>query len=227
METKPISEQEMGHRKTMGEKLGSIYYGIWQQVASLHFRYDEYAKLFGTNQKRIDLINRVAPQFAWIVQDAMLEQVILHIAKLTDPDKTGKKENLSIRQFPKHIKDNVLRKSVEDAIEVTAEKAASCRDWRNRHIAHLDLDLKQQKAEPLLPVSRSKLKDCLKSISKVMNLVSEHYEKSTNAFDVTIGNAGAESLLYVLRDGLKFDRDRKIRYENKEFTDEDMFEEPL
>jgi hypothetical protein len=46
----------------MGEQLGARFDALWQEVALLHLRWAEFAKLFGT-KPRIDLLNQAAPSF--------------------------------------------------------------------------------------------------------------------------------------------------------------------
>ena len=46
-----------------------------------------------------------------------------------------------------------------------------CRDWRNRHIAHRDLQLAlKQGAEPLKPASRSKVREALEALKRLHEL---------------------------------------------------------
>lgn len=48
----------------MGEHLGTQYHALWQEIALLHVNWKEYVALFGTNEKRIDRLNKSAPAFS-------------------------------------------------------------------------------------------------------------------------------------------------------------------
>src|ERR1700731_4575430 len=53
----------------MGERLGSQYSVLWNEVAILHFQWNEYVKLFGTKPQRVELLNQAASTFFRMVQD--------------------------------------------------------------------------------------------------------------------------------------------------------------
>ena len=92
-------EARTEHIRVMGEELGSLYDALWQEVAGLHGKWSEYAALFGTRESRVDLLNQAAPYFFRIVQDSLWEDVLLHIARLTDPPKSAGKSNLTVQCF--------------------------------------------------------------------------------------------------------------------------------
>ena len=76
------------------------------------------------------------------------------------------------------------------------------RDWRNRHLAHLDLDLTvKESAKRLEFASRQKVNDALGALEAVLNGLAAHYLDTTSFFETHDGDA--ESLLYVIDDGLR------------------------
>jgi hypothetical protein len=60
-------------------------------------KWGEYVELFGTKPSRIDLRNRAAGGFFRVVQDGLWEDVLLHVARLTDAPRSGGRANLTIR----------------------------------------------------------------------------------------------------------------------------------
>jgi AbiU2 len=84
-------ELEKRNIEKMGEPLGKQYSALYQEVAILHLYWKEYTNLFGTNQERIDRLNQTAPGFFRMLQDELLLTNVLHIARLTDPPKSGAK----------------------------------------------------------------------------------------------------------------------------------------
>jgi hypothetical protein len=128
----------------MGEALGTQFYALWQEVVWLHWNWAEFVELFGTKPTRIELLNQAAPAFFRVVQDTLWEVTLLHIARLTDQSRSGGRNdraNLTIRNLPGLIHDPELKQVVSGLIETAVDKAGFCRDWRNRHIAHRDLNL--------------------------------------------------------------------------------------
>jgi AbiU2 len=198
------AESKIRNIEAMGADLGELYTALWQQLAGLYRKWEEYVALFGSKPKRVELLNKAAPAFFRIVQDTLFEDVLLHAARLTDKPVTFRKSNLTILRLPEAI----ARLDVRKAAAIAAAKAVSatdfCRDWRNRHIAHRDLDLAYGTgAEPLLPASREKVVLALKALSDALNVVAQHYLDSTTFFDLGGSLRGAESLLCVLDDGVK------------------------
>jgi hypothetical protein len=220
---KTADEAKQEHMEIMGEELGALYHALWNELAWLYSKWGEYVELFGTKPSRIELINKAAGHFFRVVQDALWEDSLLHIARLTDPPRSAGKENLTIRKLPDLITHEPTKRDVSELVEIAVEKADFCRDWRNRHIAHKDLGLAMKTgAEPLKPASRAKIKEVLGSISDVLNELSSHYMQSTTCFEGIGSSAGAVSLLYVLDDGLRADEERRERLKKRTYRPEDF-----
>lgn len=193
----------------MGQNLGSVFNKLCNELAWLYIKWNQYVELYGTKPTRIDLTNQAAPLFFRIVQDTLWEDTLLHIARLTDPPKSAGKDNLTILLLPNLVKHDNISTDVTNLCKAAVEKADFCRDWRNRHIAHLDLDLAMKEgATPLLAASRAKVKECLAAISDAINAVAKRYLNSTIMFDWTDDHRGAVDLLYLINDGLRFARER-------------------
>ena len=68
----------------MKEPLGKRFDALWQELGWLNVKWAQYVELYATKESRIDLLNKTAPLFFRIVQDTLLEDVLLHIARLTE-----------------------------------------------------------------------------------------------------------------------------------------------
>lgn len=215
-------EVKQRHIEVMGDDLGRLYYSLWNELAWVYSKWGEYAALFGAKPSRIDLLNDAAGHFFRIVQDSLWEDTLLHIARLTDPPKSAGKENLTIKRLPQVIGEKSLETRVLDLIDVAVDKTHFCRDWRNRRLAHRDLALALSSgAEPLVGASRVKVTEALESIDGVLNAVSNHYLDSTTMFEGIGGYGSAESLLYILDDGLRAEQERRERLKNGDYRAED------
>jgi hypothetical protein len=211
MTTRTAAEAKAHNIEKMGADLGELYDALWQQLAWLYRKWEEYVALFGKSPERIELLNRAAPAFFRIVQDSLFEDILLHIARLTDKPETGKKSNLTILRLPQAVTDVNIRQATEVAMDGALRASEFCRDWRNRHIAHRDLDLAFGKgAKPLAEASREKVKVALKALSDALNVVAQHYLDTTTIFDLDRGLGGAENLVGVLGEGIKA-RDLRLR----------------
>jgi len=207
----------------MGNPLGKLFNVLWQELAWLYEKWEQYLVLYGKKPSRIDLLNRAAPLFFRIIQDVLWEDIVLHIARLTDPPQSGGKANLTIRRIPNLVDDADTAQALRELINIAIQSSEFCRDWRNRHIAHRDLNLVLEKdIVPLKPATRKKLKDALDSIAEVLNAVSQHYTDSETIFDIGEGAEGAVSLLYIIDDGLKAEKDRQDRIRRGEYREKDF-----
>lgn len=208
----------------MGERLGSVYSKLWQELAWLSFKWNEYIALFGSGQSRVDLMNVAAPFFFKCIQRVLWEDTILHIARLTDGARTGKKQNLTICLLPELIDDPELKTNVETSISRMSEVTNFCRDWRNRRIAHKDLELAlSNDISGLERVDRIAMNNALKSLGTVLDIVSLHFLNSTTSFNIALSTDGAQRLLHVLDDGEKYNDLRKCAmdvgsYDDKYYT---------
>jgi hypothetical protein len=119
------------HLRDMGPDLGPVYHELWNEVTWLHAKWNQYRQLFGHSRQRVELLNEVASHFFRIVQDALWDDVILHLARLTDPLRSRGKANLSLRKLPEVISDATLKKDVGSLIEVALSTSLFVRDLRN------------------------------------------------------------------------------------------------
>ena len=196
----------------LGADLGTEYSALWQHIANVHIKWSEYKELYGTSPTRIDLLNRAAPNFFGKIQKTLWNEVLLLICQLTDPPKIGKRKNLTILRLPELIKESALGSAVEAKVKEAESNSTFCRDWRNRHIAHLDRDLAlESNAEPLMEANRAMVKQALESIAAPLKLVAERFFGSDLRFDIYKPIHGAVSLLHVIDDGLKAGLEREDR----------------
>lgn len=196
----------------MGEPLGKQFHALWQEIALLHINWREYVTLFGTNEKRIDRLNKSAPAFFRMLQDELWSSILLHIARLVDSPQTAGKANLTVRNFT-HLVHEDLKMPLAILIGQAVADAAFAREWRNRVIAHRDLSLALQDgaAEALKSTPRSNVDAVLASLAAVMNAVQKHYLDRGTAFDAASRHNGALTLLYLLGDGLRAKSQREDR----------------
>ena len=209
--------------KNMGENLGELYHYLWQELASLYSKWQEFIELFATKPNRIDLMNESSPYFFRIIEDVLWENIVLSIARLTDSTKSRGKDNLTICKIPDFIIDADFRKDIEAAINIAKKDSNFCRDWRNRRFAHMDyLSLLNKETNQLEIATRERTENALSSVANVLNKVSDKFNNSTTIFNLSGGTLGnANSLLYYIYYGLKAERDRGERIKNcEEFPDD-------
>jgi hypothetical protein len=210
----------------MGPTLGTVFFELRNECVMLHWKWQEFVTLFGTKTERIELLNDAAGLFFWIVQDTLWDDVLLRIARITDPPRSAGRDTLSLQRLPLLVA-TTFRGQVEALLQDCLTKCTFARDWRNRRIAHTDLVLavQQMSATPLASASRQNVKDALHAIVKLLNAVQEHYARSESMYELhPPGNA--ESLLCVLRDGLQVEARRIERLDSGNWNPDD-FDPPI
>jgi hypothetical protein len=224
-----MTAEEIEHQflEVMGLDLGGIFYRLKNECTWLHRKWGNYQILYGTNPKRIDLLNSAAPAFFKMIQDVMWEDVLLHICRLIDPPRTVGKENLTLQCLP----NMVVAETQSEVAELLALAKCKCDfaiDWRNRHIAHRDLGLVLEKgARPLAEASRRSVIVGLEAIGAVLNAVEFRYTGSRVGYEHFFPDTGeAESLLYVLRDGVEAEAARRERWRSGQAIPEDFITRP-
>jgi hypothetical protein len=223
MTTRTTDEAKANYIAVMGEPLGSLFHSLWQEVAWLFRKWDNYVELFGSKPSRVDLLNEAAPGFFSIVQDTLWEGILLHIARLTDPPNSAGKANLTTQRLHGLVGDAAVAGGIKALTDKAITAATFCRDWRNRRIAHSDLSLAvDPHPTPLEPASREKVKIALNALVDVLNAVSQHYMDTSNVFDLPGYHGDAGSLLYVLDDGVRAEAERRDRLKRSEVRDDDF-----
>lgn len=204
MSTVSAKDAKVANVGKMGQALGEQFSALWQELAGLHSRWGEFVDLYADKPSRIELMNRIAPAFFRFTQDAMMEQTVLHIARLIDPPYSAgdtKKTNLTLRGLPELISDATAKAEVSALIEDVTKKAEFAKQWRDKWLAHRDLrlSLEDNPHSAGLPEAEAKqITDVLASMAAVLNAVDRHFNDTSTLFDAGASVGGAETLLYHL-----------------------------
>jgi AbiU2 len=225
-----------GYKEAMGQDLGELFHALSNELTWLHWHWAEFRTLFGKKPSRIDLMNESAPFFFRVVHDTLFESTLLGIARLVAPPKSAGKPNLTIQRFlPVQSQETteiplIGNRGLQAEINVLVQNAIAVAgfavDWRNRHIAHRDLELSLKKSlEPLSEATREKVVEALSALREVLNFVEVSYCESTTAYDFVISTWGAETLLTIIRDGLLREKEIRERWNRGEFQQDNT--EPI
>ena len=189
------------HLSVLGQDLGSLYHALYNEVTWLHAKWNQYRILFAESPARIELLNDVAGFFFRVIQDVLWEDIVLHLARLTDPPQSVGKDNLTLLRLAEAVKEPALSLEVKNLAEQAKAAADFARVWRNRHLAHRDLALAvDDRATPLPGISREKIDRALAGAGAVLNKIESHFWQSEVAFAQFIQPLGdAESLAYYLQ----------------------------
>jgi hypothetical protein len=187
----------------MGPELGQLHYELWNDLAWIHAKWKQYRQLFATSDDTIAILNKTAPSFFYFSGSILFDDVLLHIARLTDPPDTGGRTNLTLQRLPPAVAEAPLRGTTESLLQQVLEQTAFARDRRNRRIAHRDLlTARGLHPNPLAQASRQDVENALRAMRELMNVVEMQFENSTTAYEAFIGDGGGDALVAWLRRGL-------------------------
>jgi hypothetical protein len=196
----------MKYQDAYGADMGGLMHALWNETAWLYVLWHQYEELFGAKESRVEILNRAAPFFFRVMQDVLWDQTLLGIARLVDPSESpgkGRRQNLTVRGLPIHIVDRSLREEVENLCSIAKEKAGFAVDWRNRRIAHRDLNVTlESQANPLEPASRLKVREAMDAIAAVTQHIDLRVRQNNLIYDWADHPGDALSVLKRLRDGL-------------------------
>jgi hypothetical protein len=214
-------EVEAEHLAAFGPALGPVYSALSSEVLWLHTKWLDFRQLYAGSAKRIELLNETAPDLFFMLQQVLWRDVLLHIARLTDPATTGKRENLSLLSLPPLLECS-LNVEVSPLLARTLQKAAFARAYRNKNLAHQDMDHALGRAEPLNPGCRKDVEDVLACFASVLNAIDSYYCCTTMLYGEPAYLGDADALIYWLNFGLLMEAKRRKRVEAGSFSPDDL-----
>jgi hypothetical protein len=185
-------------RKEMGDALGVPFHFCRQNLFHVSSQWDVYVVFFG-HPDRVDLLNKVNGNLAFLFDDMILRSVVLGIFRLLDPEKSLGKPNLSLRLFP-NLCDPSLVRQLNTKLADLDKAMLPMTKIRHKVLAHNDYDHATQRAKPLEYVSRQDITRALAMICEYLNIIELHYSKNTT-FLAPIGDQGARALLIRMHYG--------------------------
>ena len=196
------------HMRDLGPELGAVYNVLSNDVTWLHAKWGQYRLLFAKSEQRIELLNETAGYFFRILQDTIFEDIVLGLARLTDPIQTGRgkkqQENLTLLRLPFLVSDTQLHRELIVLVKAASDACATPLVWRNKRLAHRDLDVAlATTADPLPGISRADIETALAAFRALLNKIEEHYWDSEVYYQMDLTNPGdADSLVHYLSKGL-------------------------
>lgn len=141
----------------------------------------EFRDLFSDGE-RLAVLNGVAGPLMALLQDVLWENLLLQVARLTDPVQTAGHKNLTFQQIPAFFTDQREKhRELGAHVQAAVDAAAFARDWRNRRIGHRDLEhTLDRQAKPLEIASLERVDAALAAIHRILDTIGgrEHAQPS-------------------------------------------------
>ncbi len=210
------------YKEILGEEFAMLFYALHNEFTWLTAKWQQFQKLYETNQERIEVMNKTAPFFFRVVQFTLWESIVLQIARLVDPPQSVGKDNLTIKRLPNYIIDESKKKALELLIETAESSTSFARDWRNRHIAHRDLNLAINAPVTKLAEANKQITElALKSLSDVLGYIHKEYFDTQFLYELGSYSGDAKSVLVFLRGGWESDQQRYERIKSGKAIESD------
>jgi hypothetical protein len=214
--------------KKIPEGLNDIYESLWRELVWLHSQWQTFYQLYAVNKEQVQFLNDKAPAFFRTIQDSLVQAIFMSLSRLTDPLRTGKKENLSLMRLLEHIdpsQESEFRNNVTGQLNSILDHCAPFREWRNRGFAHNDLPTALKfHPDPLPEIGKEVVEEALRMMRNLMNSIQGHYENGETAYDNIIERGGAEDIVFYLQEAEKHricEREARARkYRLKDFAPE-------
>jgi hypothetical protein len=101
--------------------------------------YNMYRHLFEADEEVSDILRRTAAQFFHDLNRILIEQIYLHISRITDPAKDRKRENLSVANINDMLdRAGLLTEEIKRLSEQMIHYRHIISEARNKLLAHLD-----------------------------------------------------------------------------------------
>lgn len=94
------------YQAQLGTDFGTSFHGLRSEWAWGLMRVNEFRDLF-SRAEDVELLNAITGSgFTWDIQHILWDDLLLRVCRLTDPLKSGRKHNLTVRQLPSFCKHN-------------------------------------------------------------------------------------------------------------------------
>jgi hypothetical protein len=164
-----------------------IFDRLNETLIQARITWGHFLQLFGT-QEEVDVLNRFAPAAFSVIQGTMARDVILSIARMTDPAETLGPPNATFDRLVGAVEnaaESQLATGLKDDLKLIQALCQDLRTMRNKVIAHSAF-----RPQVITPPHRNEMEDILHRCGAILNRVSEHYGERAIAYDHTFLGLG-------------------------------------
>ena len=193
----------------MPESIKDIFNELKNQVTWVHTKWENYRQVFGTSEKRLRLLDECAHAFFLIIHNALIDDVLMSLSKLTDPAGKKTKKHLSFEKLQKRVKkncDHELASELQARLDDLKKKSGVIRTHRDKRLAHLDSEVAMKQGLNLNKISVKMVEEALALAGEYMNAIEGHYYPTEFLYEGGISSPRGDGndLVAILKDGLRF-----------------------
>jgi hypothetical protein len=173
-------------------------------ISDLHAEWKTLLELFAAGPETSKLLNDTAGALFDTLYRVLIRDILLSIARLTDPLKTAGKEHLvleRVMELPEVGGDAELAAAASSALAEIKALAGRFRDYRNKYLAHLDLPTSLAPSGDVLPsIVRAAVDAILVAFAKFFNRIDGPLRDRHVLFKDVAMHGGARSLVKALNE---------------------------
>jgi hypothetical protein len=197
------------------ESLANLHHALEMELVWIYAKWRQFEGVFAAPAADIQVLNKTAPDFFVQAREALIDDILLSLCRITDRPRSGGLENFSLGQLANHAEVQALPDLARNLARLTSQAEALvefARQRRNKRLAHSDLPtVLRPEDNPLLPYKRSNVNDALTAISAVVSRVQRHLTGGDGYYDDAIGFGDSHRLFQYLRAGIAAERARRMR----------------
>jgi hypothetical protein len=203
------------NKREMTREVMEVYEPLYQEVCWLHAKWKIFRQLYAAGTENVNLMNASAPTFFRMFQNVSMNDILLTISRLTDPERTFRTDNLSLEQLVRRV-DAVahpgLSAELLQILAVAINECSFARTVRHKRIAHNDLLLKiKANVEPLPRVNVEKIEAAIGAIRRVMNRIEEYFQNIPVTYEAIALMDDGDGVLSRLREARQYRQHRRDR----------------
>ena len=193
----------------MNPEARELYDELRQQLIGVHANWEIFKQLFAHSDERMALMRRTAPGFFRRIQDALVDNAIISLSRMTDPARYNSLAGL-VKLLTNDLNHRFLAELETDLTEIAA-KCEAVRIHRNRRVAHNvrvgTAPELPEGIEQLPPISRADIEGAMARMAGFMNKVVGYFE-SVEQYYVPVMRGTADDLMRYVEAGLHATRRR-------------------
>lgn len=158
-----------------------------------------FREVFGTNEERVELLNRLSGEYADCFQGALFDRILMRLSHLTDPanDRRGNiNQSLDalineVRQLKDRNGDPVIGDTdvtcFEERVRLLKKSIEGIRQHRNKRLAHRDFEYKRT-AGKISGTSRNEVDRAIVEVVRIFKSLTQL------SFDITYFTSDASNV---------------------------------
>ncbi len=209
--------------RALGVELGLQHHAIYTEVVQLRWEWKQYLALFGRPSEDVAVAWDAAGWLFSLVHHVLSDHILSSIANLTDNEGNRHQENPTVMRLPAlaRQRDQALGDELQALVNKGDAAWQRIRNWRHKHIAHLDLGLALDRRPALAGIRTDEVDGALEALTAVVHALEKRCSRGDISYDLR-RYGDAEALIHVLKRARRAEAERMERIRTNRAIPEDL-----